>query len=136
METIERIERIEYKTIEVISELKNTFDNKKYKVIGDKAITHLNKINELDLFDLGIRMQKRLKRFNRRFMLKKSLFSANKLLWLLSKHVLKLDYVIKISEPKHEAIQAKRKAWKEWQKEAEIALLEYKKEKGDYYKVI
>ena len=104
----------------------------KYGVKGD--IKKLYKIKNSHINDVGIRMQKRLKRYYNRYVIKQSLHSANKLLWLLSKHILELDYSIKIHEPKHEEIQKKRKAWLKLRNEAEIALNEYKKEKGDYYK--
>ena len=36
--------------------------------------------------------------------------------------------------PKHDEIQSLRKKWKVLQKQADMALMEYKESKGDFYK--
>lgn len=111
------------------------YDNElKYGIKGDLSlIKKLYKIKDKHINDLGIRMKKRLKRYYNKYALKPSLYSANKFLWLLSRHVLDID-VISIGEPKHDLIQKKRKEWLKLRDEAENALKEYKNEKGDYYK--
>lgn len=102
--------------------------------------------------------RKKFNKYLRRFNLKKSLYTMNLFFHFLYNKVLILGEVdekkevktswwtkitrtpkgfkkVKINQPlKHQMIQEKRKKWKEAQVIADTLLLEYKDEKGDYYK--
>lgn len=104
-----------------------------YKGSSRNVIEILESVTQKQIDDLGIRMKKRLKRYINKCISDPSLMSYNKLLWVITKHILKTD-AIKIHEPKHEEIQKKRKAWKTLQMHADEAHAQYLKEKGDYYK--
>ena len=102
------------------------------KLISNMNDAHIRNCGE----NGGIRMQKRLKRFYNNYVVKQSLYSANRLLWLINKHVLNERTSISIHDVKHDKIQALRKEWKKLQVESDKALKAYKDEKGDYYKRI
>ena len=109
----------------------------KYGIKGDLKIFQklISKMNDSHIKNSGIRMQKRLKRFYNQFVSKQSLFTINKILWLLNKHILNEDTNISIHDVKHEKIQKKRREWKVLRDQADAALKIYKEEKGNYYKI-
>jgi hypothetical protein len=102
--------------------------------------------------------KKKLNKYVGRFRKKKSIASANRLLWFLRNRILSKEGTetvtsswggiytknvvtmpdfdaVKILPPlKEQLIQEKRKKWKEAQLIADQLLTEYKEEKGDYYK--
>lgn len=99
-------------------------------------------------------MRKKFNQYLRKFRLKESRHSANLLLHFIHTRVIanvkestfwgvtyksfnSPDWIkkIKIEAPlKHQAIQAKRKKWKEAQAIADQLYSEYREEKGNYYK--
>ncbi|MCK9445625.1 hypothetical protein M0Q50_01890 [bacterium] len=85
--------------------------------------------------DLGICGRRRLKRFLNKCLYNNNLNSYNTLLHYLCKHVCKSTERIKITSPKHELIQKKRKEWIEARNKAEELLKSYNLEKSDFYKV-
>lgn len=130
--------------------------------ISDESKESLERMIKLDWTPLFANMSKnRKKKFNRyvnRYYKNKSLYTMNTLFHFIYNSVLILGEVdehkevkskwwtlitrtpkgfkkVKIeSSAKHQAIQEKRKKWKEAQAIADTLLAEYKTEKGDYYK--
>lgn len=109
--------------------------NPKYLVKG----TTTGQVSELvgklavGITGLGVRDRKRLKRYLNSYIGHPTLFSVNRVLRFLS-HQCERVTAIKITEPKHEAIQAHRQAWLKLQAEADMAYSVYKEEKSTYYK--
>ena len=99
-------------------------------------ITHdiIESLNPVILKQSGIRNIKRFKRYLKQSIHTKSIYSINKLLNLVHKRILELDYSPKIVCDKHEKIQKLRKDYLEYKKIADKLLLEYKEEKGNFYK--
>lgn len=124
--------------IEVLNNIKTKFSNDKFEIKNFEEIQkHIENTEDLNIVrnhNVGIKMQKRIKRYINKYISKSSKVAANNVLWLISKHVLELEKNASISEPKHDLIQKKRKAWKTLERQANIALREYKEEKGNYYK--
>ena len=121
----------------LISEIKElVMLNHKYQF--NSNITDLDRICDGHIARLGVRDRKRIKRYINSAYYRKSLFAYNRLLRFLCKKILGIhenfDVNIKITEPKHEEIQAKRQAWLKLRAESDKALAEYKEEKGNYYK--
>lgn len=125
---MKKIENIPTKEniVNLIEDIKNNFSNEKFVIINQFDVNH---ITEHKLKDLGIRMSKRLKRYFNNYVQKKNIHSANKCLWLISKHLLNLNNVMKITEPKHDEIQKLRKEWILLRDKADLALSTYKKQK-------
>ena len=138
-----------------------TLINEKEYQISDESKDSLERMIKHNWTPLFERMSKnRKKKFNkylRRFSNKKSLYSLNLFFHFLYNSVLILGEVdekkeeskwwtriiktpkgfkkIKVEQSnKHLTIQEKRKKWKEAQAIADGLLLEYKQEKGDFYK--
>ena len=115
---------------------------KRYQLEGldeKKFFKKLNSISGRDIKDLGIRKMKVFKRMIRKLHFKLNLDRVNRLLRFIKKHILtggvwSGDFSAKITCEKHDLIQAKRKEWKKQQEIADRLLMEYKKEKSDFYK--
>lgn len=130
--------------------------------ISDESKESLERMVKLDWTPLFANISKnRKKKFNRylnRYNKNKSLYTMNTLFHFLYNSVLILGEVdeqkevnkwwtriirtpkgfkkVKVeSSAKHQAIQEKRKKWKEAQAIADTLLAEYKTEKGNYYKI-
>jgi len=127
-ETIDNYNKIINETLEYVNS--KTYEGKPLFTIKGE-IKYLTKE---DYFDLGIRMQKRLKRYTNNAKKKMSLSSVNRLLYLVHKKILKLDKSPRIISERHNLIQKLRKEWKDYQIVADGLLKEYKNEKGNFYK--
>lgn len=104
------------------------------------------------------KMMKRLNKYIRFWSLKDNRESANRLLhflkskftatrseekqggsyysWIITKWASNLETARIKPSIKEQTIQKKREVWKKLRNEADKALLDYKKEKGDFYKVV
>ncbi len=123
-----------------INELINDVNNKTYMEEGKEYKTYSftnnpgMEITELDFKDVGVRMLKRFKRYLNQVMAKRNVDSINKLFHLVHSKILKQPTYPKLVCEKHNKIQKLRKEWKKQQIIDEQLLMEYKKEKGDFYK--
>lgn len=120
---------------ELINELKTYVETTTYE--GKAVYTIVNKLEPLDsndFYHVGIRMEKRFKRYLKQAYNKRSIESVNKLFHLVHKRILNSDSIPKIVSEQHIVIQKVRKEWKEYQLIADKLMGEYKKAKGDYYK--
>lgn len=132
-------------TVEILKgqDLKNYIEETLNQI--DVYIEKNNYRRNLDLISLIVSIKKindfswtRTKHVNRklRFLNKKmSIRRINSTMnWLFKKILQEKDSLIVKVSLKEELIQKKRKEWKDYQKEANRLLEEYKKEKGDFYK--
>lgn len=102
-----------------------------YRIDGD---INIYKNIPISTHNLSKSQLKKVNRYLNRVNKKMTLRGVNSLLHILYKTFEPIEKVqIKKSE-KEEEIQRKRKEWLKLRDEAEKALLEYKTEKGDYYK--
>ena len=100
----------------------------------DQAVKTLEaQLNPEEFDKMGICDRRRLRRMLNSLDDGLTLDKANEALRLLAR-TKAMDTRVQITEPKHEAIQAKRKKMVAAKKAYEAALVEYKAEKGDYYK--
>lgn len=85
--------------------------------------------------DISNNKEKHLRRLAHRFLQRQTWGNANLYLHFIFKKVLGLDAIpkIRLSEKEDKIVKA-RTAWREAQAEAEKLRLEYRTEKGDYYK--
>ena len=123
--TIEKIEASDVKT------LLEKYNNEAIKLINETVKTKGWRISgilrELKYSDFSNSTKTSRKKFRDR--LNRVLFKPT----IKNINNLRVDIKVKVSE-KEELIQMKRKAWKVVQKEAERLLIEYKNEKGNFYK--
>jgi hypothetical protein len=144
MENTQKIQGHDVKTLEngtneVISKLKDKLQETYFVENEEFPVYTLNgDIDELDNFsdeignmDLGICDRRRLRRAINRCIVKDSIVTYNAFLRFFNK---KLDFNFKMKMPKHDEIQSLRKKWKVLQEQADMALMEYKECKGDFYK--
>lgn len=110
-------------------------DAKGYRIIGDmKLPTNLLGLNKSLAFESN-RQKKLLRSLMTRLDKKVTMRLANLFLHFLFRKVYKLDKApyVELSE-KELKIQSLRKSWKKAFAESEKLRLEYRKEKGDFYK--
>jgi len=113
---------------------KTYYDNGNY-IPKYRLTSPIKDIDTIYLQDSGIRNIKRFKRYLKCAIKTKSLLSVNKLLNLVYKRILKTnESVPKMVCDKDDKIQKLRSDWKKQQLIADRMLLEYKREKGDFYK--
>lgn len=124
----------------VIDEIKEKVKNSTYQDSNGihNRIYKIKNVENLQYVNIdGSTEKKKIKRFRRhlnRFILKRSVNSANRLFFVVYKTILKINDYPRIVCTKHSDIQKLRKNWIEIQKEADIMLKKYKEEKGDFYK--
>ena len=108
---------------------------KGYIIKGDLKIpTNLIGINKSLSFDSG-RQKKTLRNFINRLHKQVSMPTANKFLHFLFKKIYKLDNAPSVEYSEKELkIQSLRKQWKKAFAESDKLRIEYRKEKGDFYK--
>ncbi len=126
-----------YNTINEIEKLQNNTiidDKKVYTFKGKQDL--LQEVKESHITDLGICDRKRLKRFLNKCRFVNSLGSINRLFHFVAKEILKSDERVKLVSEQHERIQKLRKEWLKLKDAADLALQDYKDEKGTFYKNI
>lgn len=122
---------------ETLGEIKALIETNEF-VCDESKIEKLLRYQDYDNH-IGRASQRTIKRLNRQirfWSLKPNRHSANRLLHFL-RTILGINFsgTIKIKPSvKEQLIQKKRIVWKKLRDEAEKALLDYKKEKGDFYK--
>jgi len=102
-----------------------------YRTVGDMNI--YKKMN-IHVGNLSKNQLKKVNKYLNRVNKKMTLRGVNSILHLLYKTFEPTKKVQIRKSEKEEEIQRKRKEWLKLRDEAEKALLEYKNEKGDYYK--
>ena len=137
------------KVIEALGFIKGIVEKNDYVIEKEENFNNLFKYKYRDrLGNASLTTKKRLVHQIIKLEKRPNLHSANRFLHFLRKRILgELDKTyytpcyttkipsIKIKPPvKEQLIQKKREVWKKLRDEAEKARLEYKKEKGDYYK--
>ena len=116
---------------EFIEKLKKSLKGKEhYRLTSDLVTIDLSK------HDIGIRDTKRFKRYLKQAMYIRSINSINKLFNLVYKKIMKIDKYPKLVCAKHDKIQKLRTDWKKQQIIADQLLINYKTEKGDFYKTV
>jgi len=119
----------------IFNKIRDYANLKGYRIMNTlKVPTNLIGFNKSLHFDSN-KKKKVLRNYINRLDKKVQLATANKFLHFLFKKIYKLDTApsVELSE-KEIKIQSARKAWKKAQAEAEKLRVEYKKEKGDFYK--
>jgi hypothetical protein len=104
-----------------------------YAVTGN--ITALSPEAYSKMMKMGICDRRRLKHYLNRLQSNKSVFHMNKLMRFIHRTGLS-ENLVKICIPKHEKIQSMRKKMIEAKAIYEQYLMDYKTEKGDFYKSI
>ena len=120
---------------EFIQELQDYVNSKTYN--GEQLFTITGELKPLTKEDfklVGIRMEKRFKRYLKKAYYNRTLASVNSLLHLVHKRILKDNKAPKIVSERHNTIQKLRKEWKHYQTIADNMLAQYKTAKGDFYK--
>jgi len=119
-----------------INKIKEFATEKGYQIIGEfKKEGVLSTIFGSSLKFESKSKEKVLRTYLWRLDQRVTMAQANKFLHFLYKKVYKLDSAPRIEYSEKELkIKEARKAWKKVQAEAEKLLLEYKNEKGDFYK--
>lgn len=116
------------KTLEKIKTWVRIMD---YRIIGD---INIYKNMDITTLNLSKNQLKKVNKYLNRVNKKMTLRNVNSLLYLLYKTFEPTEKVQIRKSLKEEKIQKKRKKWLKLRDEAGKALLEYKNEKGDYYK--
>ena len=116
------------KTLEKIKTWVRIMD---YRIIGD---INIYKNMDITTLNLSKNQLKKVNKYLNRVNKKITLRNVNSLLYLLYKTFEPTEKVQIRKSLKEEKIQKKRKKWLKLRDEAGKALLEYKNEKGDYYK--
>lgn len=107
--------------------------NTVYQFTGDLSklkpkVQHLN--------NAGICRRRVLKRMLRKVEHKMSLININRLFHFIEVYIIEKKSTVKVTCEKDRKIQMLRKEWKKLQSKSDLALKEYKEEKGDFYKQI
>ena len=132
-------EQIEYNLRHVFNCIEDWVDDNKWQVLVDGKPVDTD---EFEFIDLNYDFNRNTSKNGRKQIAKKiarvwskpSRRTINTLLFVLRKReVIKHNVKINLSV-KEEEIQNKSKIWKHLQAQAEKALKDYKKEKGDFYK--
>jgi len=142
MKTLERTENTEnvyvYTETELKAKINKTLEKIEtwvrimdYRIVGDIKIY---KNMSISTHNLSKNQLKKVNKYLNGVNKKMTLRNVNSLLHLLYKTFEPIEKVQIKKSLKEEEIQKKRKEWLKFRDEAEKALLEYKTEKGDYYK--
>jgi len=142
MKTLERTENTEnvyvYTETELKAKINKTLEKIEtwvrimdYRIVGDIKIY---KNMSISTHNLSKNQLKKVNKYLNGVNKKMTLRNVNSLLHLLYKTFEPIEKVQIKKSLKEEEIQKKRKEWIEFRDEAEKTLLEYKTEKGDYYK--
>lgn len=142
MKTLERTENTEnvyvYTETELKAKISKTLEKIEtwvrimdYRIVGDIKIY---KNMPISTHNISKNQLKKVNKYLNGVNKKMTLRNVNSLLHLLYKTFEPIEKVQIKKSLKEEEIQKKRKEWLKFRDEAEKALLEYKTEKGDYYK--
>ena len=138
MKTLEKTTVYAYTEKELKAKIKKTLDNIEtwvrlmdYRMVNDIDIY---KNMNISIHNLSKNQLKKVNKYLNGVNKKMTLRNVNSLLHLLYKTFEPTKKVQIKKSLKEEEIQRKRKEWLRLRDEAEKALLEYKTEKGDYYK--
>jgi len=142
MKTLERTENTEnvyvYTETELKAKINKTLEKIEtwvrimdYRIVGD---INIYKNMPISTHNLSKNQLKKVNKYLNGVNKKMTLRNVNSLLHLLYKTFEPIEKVQIRKSLKEEEIQKKRKEWLKLRDEAENALLEYKTEKGDYYK--
>jgi hypothetical protein len=120
-------------TLQVEKDIKEFVEFNEYRM--DKSLNIPRQLLKSELGNASLNERRKLKRAINNFYKKQSLRSANLLLHVLFKYILKVDTRVTIKHPqKYLDIMEKRKYFVKKRKEMEEALAAYKEEKGNYFK--
>lgn len=139
MNTIKTTTLLEVSLVNIentFSKIKEYADQKGYRIIGDlKTPTTILGFKKSPSFDSKNQM-KVVRYYINRLDKKVGMRMANQFLHFLFKKIYKLDCTpsVDLSE-KEVKIQSARKKWKQLQADCEKARIEYRSEKGDFYKI-
>jgi len=139
MKTLEKTKNVYvYTEKELKAKINKTLEKIKtwVRIMDYRIIEDINIYKNMDITTLNLsknqlkKVNKYLNRVNKKITLR----NVNSLLYLLYKTFEPTEKVQIRKSLKEEKIQKKRKKWLKLRDEAGKALLEYKNEKGDYYK--